>query len=192
MTRLVALAEAEEQARDRITAVELDARQAGAELAEAREALVRLEAGTPTTQQRAAAEKSLTEAERKTTERWPERRAGAERAAREARQALVQFATEHLPELVAEIEDDGRAAAEHVNACGEAFQAACSHRDQAERNLIQIVALTRGMGPNDVSRARSGEARQAVQMFLSAGGEDAPSLRIEMPETPEPVPVTAA
>jgi hypothetical protein len=69
-------------------------------------------------------------------------------------------AATHLGELVAEREEDGRAAAEQVNAAGEAFLAAVQRRAETERALIEIVALTRPMNPNDVSRSRSDEARK--------------------------------
>jgi hypothetical protein len=186
MTTLLALAEAEDNARERIDHVDTEQRQAAIELAEAREALealVQLEAGTPTAQERKQAEMRLTRAEQKAAERWPERRQGAERAARDARHTLQRYAAEHEAELVAEAEERGRDAAGQVDHTGEAFMAACGRRDQAERDLTAIVALIRPMSPGDISRARSDEARQAVQRFLAQGGEDAPTLRVPVAES---------
>jgi hypothetical protein len=120
MVELVRLAGVEEQARDRITAVELDARQAGAELAEAREALVQLEVGTPTTQERTKAEKRLADAEQNAAKPWPQRIEGAQRA---ARHTVARYAADHLAELVAEVEDDGRDAADQLNAAGQILAA---------------------------------------------------------------------
>ena len=188
MVTLVALGEAEDQARERISAVELEARQASTELAEAREALVELEAGSPTAPERKQAETRLSRAEEAAKQPWPQRVEGAQRAAREAHHALQRYAAEHLADLVAEIEETGAAVAEHVNACAEAFIEAVDRRAQVEATLTQVVALTRMMSPNDISRAQSDEARQSVQRFLAGGGEDAPIVRIELPEAPEAVP----
>jgi hypothetical protein len=190
MVMLVAFGEAEEQARERVTAVETAARQATADLAEAREALVQLEAGSPTTQERTKAEKALAQAEENAAKPWRERLEGAQRGAREARQSLARFAREHRAALVAEVEERGRDVADQVDHAGEAFIAAINQRMVVERDLTAIVALTRPMQPGDISRARSDEARQAVARFLQLGGEDGPTLRIE---TPEAIPeVTAA
>lgn len=178
MRELLELAQAEEQARSRVDDVERQARSATANAAEAREALIQLEAAGPSPQQRKQAEARLAKAEEAAGQPWRERIDGAQRAARDARHTLVRHAAEHLDDLVAEIEESGRAAAEQVDHAAEAFVAAIDRRMAVERDLIQIVALTRTMGPNDVSRARSDDARQAVRRFIAQGGEDAPTLRI--------------
>jgi hypothetical protein len=92
----------------------------GAELAEAREALVVLEsragAGKVTAAERKKAEARLAAAERLYAEPWSERRRGAERGAADAHAEVARYAAEHLAEIAAEIEEDGRAAAEMVDA----------------------------------------------------------------------------
>jgi hypothetical protein len=178
MATLAALGEAEDQARARIDQVDAQTRAAHTEVNEAREALVQLEAGSPTPSERKQAEARLAKAEQAAAERWPERRQGAERAARESRQTLQLYAAEHLPELVAEVEETGAAAAEQVNACAEAFLEAMKRRDEVERNLTQIVALTRSMQPNDYNRSVADDARRAIRALLANGGEVGPALRV--------------
>jgi hypothetical protein len=82
---------------------------------------------------------------------------------------------------VSELEENGAAAAEQIDHAAEAFLAATGRRAEAERNLISVVALTRNMEPNDVSRATSDEAVQAVSAFVQRGGENAPVLWIAEP-----------
>jgi hypothetical protein len=178
MATLAALGEAEDQARARIDQVDAQTRAAHTEVNEAREALVQLEAGSPTPGERKQAEARLAKAEQTVAERWPERRQGAERAAREARQALQLYAAEHLPELVAEVEEEGRAVAEQVDHACEAFLAAMKRRDEVERNLTQVVALTRSMQPNDYNRSVADDARRAIRALLANGGEVGPALRV--------------
>jgi hypothetical protein len=178
MATLAALGEAEDQARARVDDVSGEARQAIAERDQAREALIRLEASQANPQERTKAEKHLAEAEEKAAKPWPERRQGAERAAREARQTLQLYAAEHLPELVAEVEEEGRAVAEQVDHAAEAFLEALKRRDEVDRNLSQIVALTRSMQPNDTNRSKADDARRAIQALLANGGEVGPALRV--------------
>jgi hypothetical protein len=178
MATLAALGEAEDQARARIDDVDAQTRAAHTEVNEAREALVELEAGSPTPSERKQAEARLAKAEQAAAERWPERRQGAERAAREARQALQLYAAEHLADLVAEVEEEGRAVAEQVDHAAEAFLAALDRRGEVERNLTQIVALTRSMQPNDYNRSKADDARRSVQALLANGGEVGPALRV--------------
>jgi hypothetical protein len=88
---------------------------------------------------------------------------------------------EHLDELVGELEEDGRAAAEQVDHAAEAFLAATERRAEAERTLIQVVALARRMNPNDVTRSRADEAAHAVSALMQRGGESGPALRVREP-----------
>ena len=187
MTELARLDQAEEKARARIAQVSTDERAAYQERDQAREALVQLEAGEPAAQDRAAAEKRLAQAEQATQARWPERRAGAERAAREAHHALVRHATLHLDELVAEVEEAGAAAAEQVDACAKQFLDAVARVHEVERTLTSLVALTRRMQPGEISRSRADQARMAVCALLDAGGEAPPVLlaRTRGPQTVE-------
>ena len=83
-----------------------------------------------------------------------------------------------LDELVAELEEDGRAAAEQVNRAAEAFLARVQRRAEVDQALTEIVALTRRMRPGDITRARSDQAAQEVDALLQQGGEAAPALRI--------------
>src|SRR5262245_47708850 len=88
MQTLVELAEREQQLRGRIDEVEHAARSAGEELVAAREALIALEAGEPTTPQRKQAEARLAQAAEVAAQPWRERVAGAERAASDAHHAV--------------------------------------------------------------------------------------------------------
>jgi hypothetical protein len=132
-----------------------------------------------TAAQRRKAEERLDQAEQAAGERWPERRAGAERAAADAHQAVQRHVAEHFDAIVGELEQTGRAAAEHVDATAQAFLDACDRRAEAERNLIETVALVRHpMKPNDVSRSRTEAATRAVGDLIESGGERAPELQI--------------
>jgi hypothetical protein len=76
------------------------------------------------------------------------------------------------------LEQAGRAAAEQVDHTAQAFLEAVGRCMQAERTLIEVVALTRNMGPNDVTRSRTDAAQRGVQRLMEGGGERAPELRI--------------
>jgi hypothetical protein len=184
MVELARLAHAEQEMRGRVDQTAAAARRAQAELAEAREALVAIErsagAEGPSASERAAAEKRLARAEQEARAPWRERVQGAERAAQDAHRLVQLHAAENLGELVAELEEDGEAAAAEVDQAAQAFLAAVARRAEAERALIATVALTRRMNPNDVSRSRADEARRAVEALLAAGGETAPELRREL------------
>jgi hypothetical protein len=185
MTELVRLTQLEQKARARVDEIGREARAAAQEVQDAREALVQLErragGGDVTAAQRVKAEKRLTLAEDRAEERWRERRAGAERAAMDARHAIQLHAAKHRDELVAELEQDGRAAAEQVNHAGQAFLDAVQRRAEVDRALTQTVALTRSMRPGDIARARSEEAAHAVAELLQRGGEVPPAVRIDLP-----------
>lgn len=200
MTELVRLAEREQELRANVDAIGRAARAAGAELADAREALAELERHAATDpvspQARRKTEERLTRAGQEAAAPWPQRRQGAERAAQDGRHAIQRHIALHFGEIVAELEANGAAAAEQVDHAAEAFLAATARRAEAERNLIEVVAATRNMGPNDVSRATSDEAMQALRTFVQRGGEDSPVLRIDPPapteaQTTEPVAVIA-
>jgi hypothetical protein len=185
MFEFVRLGEVEEELLARVDRVGAEARLAAAELAAVREELTELErkagAGGPSAQQRAAVEKRLVRAEEAARQPWAERRAGAERAARDGRQAIQRHAAKHLDELVAEIEEAGVAAAEQVDYAAEAFVAAVERRAQVDRILTEVVALTRPMSPGDITRSGADEAVAAVRTLLERGGEVPPALRITVP-----------
>jgi hypothetical protein len=183
MVELVRLAEREAEAQARIGEVGREARAAAQEMQDAREALIELERKPDgvSMAQRRKVEARLALAEERAAKRWPERRAGAERAARDAHHALQRHAAEHRDELVAELEENGRDAAEAVDRAAEAFLRAVERRTEAERALIEVVALTRAMSPNDVARSRADQARTAVAELLQRGGEAAPVLKIDLP-----------
>lgn len=183
MIELVRLAEDEQRLRARVDEIGRAARDATAELAAAREALAELERRAATEQVTAQpwrkAEERLARAEQAASAPWPQRRAGAERAAQDGRQLIQRHIAEHFNAIVSELEENGAAAAEQVDHAAEAFLAATYRRAEADRNLTAVVALTRRMTPNDVTRARSDEAVRAVSAFIERGGEVGPALRIE-------------
>jgi hypothetical protein len=161
------------------------ARAAGAELVEAREALVALEsrtgAGKVLAAERKKAEERLAAAESLYAEPWSEQRRGAERGAADAHAEIARCAAEHLAEIVAVIEEDGRVAAEMVDAAAERFIDAVERRAEVERALTEVVALTRPMRPGDVTWPRSDQAVIEVRALLERGGEAPPTRRIMVP-----------
>jgi hypothetical protein len=183
MKELVELVQGEDEARARVDEINRQARAATQEVADAREALIQLErqAGGITMAQRRKAEARLSLAEEAAAAPWRERRAGAEHAARDAHHAVQLHAAQHLNELVAELEEDGRAAAEQVDHAAQAFLDAVQRRAEVDRALTETVALTRAMRPGDIARGRSEEATRAVTALLQRGGEAPPAVRIELP-----------
>ena len=91
------------------------------------------------------------------------------------------YATEHLSELIAGIEGDGRVVAERVNAAAREFVDATLQRAEIEQRLFAVLSLTRVTRPGDVNRARSDQAVAAVTTLLREGGEVGPELRVELP-----------
>jgi hypothetical protein len=185
MAELARLRDRARQAEERVDEVGRQARAVGAELVEAREALVVLEgragAGKVTVAERKKAEERLAQAEAPHAEPWSERRRGAERGAADAHAEVGRHAAAHLAEIVAEIEEDGRAAAGMVDAAAERFIDAVERRAEVERALTAAVALTRPMRPGDVTWPRSDQAAAEVRALLERGGEAAPVLRVELP-----------
>jgi hypothetical protein len=181
MAELLRLAEVEEAARGRVGQVGMDARAAGTELAAAKDALIELErrAGVdgPAAQERKQAETRLAKAEEAAKAPWVERRTGAEAAVRDAHHAVQLHAAEHLAELVAEVEEDGVAAAEAVNHAAEAFLAAVARRGEVDQTLTEVVSLVHRMTPGTLNRPRSDAARREIETLLREGGEVAPMVR---------------
>jgi hypothetical protein len=178
MAELVRLRERELKAQARIDEIVTEARAASAEHQQAQERLIEFERAGGRAADRRKLEEALKAAEERTAEPWVERRRGAEQAARDAHAAVARHATEHLTELVTEIEQDAVAAAEQVNYAAEAFLRAVAARAAVESQLTGIVSLTRRMHPGDVARARSDEAAHQVRALLEQGGEAPPLLRL--------------
>jgi hypothetical protein len=181
--KLDELREREQEARARIDEVGGQARAAAVELAHAREALTEAERLGAPAAERKRLEQRLAAAEQRHGEPWAERRAGAERAAMDARHAVQLHASEHLSELVAEIEERGRAAAEQVDAAAERFLDAVTRRAEVDQELTATLALVRRNKPGDVARSRADEARHAVAEFIQRGGEVPPTVRVELAAT---------
>jgi hypothetical protein len=183
MKELAELVQREAEARARIDKVGREARAATQEVADAREALIQLErqAGGITMAQRRKAEARLSLGEEAAAAPWRKRRAGAEHGARDAHHAVQLHAAQHLNELVAELEEDGRAVAEQVDDAARAFLDAVQRRAEVDRALTETVALTRHMRVGDIARSRSEEAARAVTELLQRGGEAPPAVRIELP-----------
>jgi hypothetical protein len=176
------LAELEHEALARVDEVERAASAVGEELAAAQEALIEAERRRVTATDRRKLEQRLASARERHAEPWAERMQGARRAAVDARHAMQRHATEHLDELVAVLEADGRDAADGVDQAAHAFMRAVEHRAACESRLTSIVSMTRpSMRPGDIQRARSDEAALAVSRFLQQGGEAAPTLRVARP-----------
>jgi hypothetical protein len=180
-TELVRLRELEDEAHERVADVGRAARASAAELAEASEALTQAERNGATAAERKQLEARLAAAQRRHAEPWPQRRQGADSAVRDAHHAVSQHAAEHLEELVGAIEEDGRAAAEQVDAMAEAFLRAVARRNEVHRELTALVALTRAMRPGDIARARSEVAAREVGRLLHRGGEQPPELQTARP-----------
>ena len=169
-----------ERAQDRVHELDAELRSATEARELARAALIQAEREGVAPAQRAKLEKALTEAEARAAERWPERIEGARQAVRDADREVRAFASEHLVELVADLERDGQIAADAVNEAAQAFVQAVERRLAAEAALTSTVSLARRLDPRDYNRSRSDEARAAVMRLLQQGGEVGPVMRIEL------------
>jgi hypothetical protein len=123
-------------------------------------------------------EAALADAERKASERWPERIEGARHAVRDAEHELRLFTAEHLHELVGEVEARGAEAAADVVAAAEALLEAYRRRAQAEQQIGELVTLAGArIHPADIGPPTRAERAAAECTRLVEEGEPGPQLR---------------
>jgi hypothetical protein len=166
------------RAQNRVREIEAEERAAHAALVPAREALVQFEAagnGRPADRQKLedafAAARGLA-----LGTPWPERRQGAERAAREAHRHVQLYAGEHLGELVEEIEERGQAAAERLTGHADGVLAEFDERERLAGELSALLALLGQVGPNDVSRSKAEALVAEARRLVENGGERGPTV----------------
>jgi phage shock protein A len=185
---LAALTETRRGLDQRLDAIDAEQRQAN-------EAVVRLSAELADLERRAAggerisdkarteAESALAKARVRHAEPWAERRAGVHAAARDADRDLRVYVSEHLTELLAELHENGEAAAEDVNRACRALGEAYLRRMDVERQVFALAAKA-GITTADVARTKAEAVVSEANALLQAGGEQAPLLR--QPQHDEP------
>ena len=175
-TTLAALTAARDQANGKVASIEAEAREAGLALAAAREALAEFERGDGRQSDRAKLEQRFTEAEARVGQPWPTRLDGARRRVRDADRAIADHVRSNLAELLAEVEQDGAAAAARVDAAAQALVDANLACQQVGQQIGALLVKVSPPGPADVSGTRSDEAARAAASFLVSGGEQPPAL----------------
>jgi hypothetical protein len=112
-------------------------------------------------------------------EPWAERRAGIQAAIRDQEQAIASFIAENLDELVAEVEEDGEAAAEALNRACRGVEDAYLQRMACEQRLTSLVTTIRIARPGEIALTRAEGVRRAAVALLMAGGEQGPKLKVD-------------
>jgi chromosome segregation ATPase len=102
---------------------------------------------------RTEAEQALASARLRNGEPWAERRAGVHAGIRDAERDVRAFVTEHLDELLAELYEDGEAAAESVNRACRSLEEAYLRRMTVDQQITAVSGLAAGR-PGDVSRTK--------------------------------------
>lgn len=110
-------------------------------------------------------EQALVKARTRRAEPWAERIQGARRAVAECERAIVAFAGERYDELMAELEEDARAAADRVNVALHDLCMAYEARQQEDRRVHGLMALATGgrVRPEWWRRALSRRSRRNAQ-----------------------------
>ena len=143
--------------------------------------------------QRTAAENMLAAARAKSAEPWPERRAGIQRAIRDRDHAVQKHIAANFAELLAEVEEDGRAAADALTTAAAHLVDVAYERARCADRLDQLVASVQGRSrPGLVARSRAEALVDAARRLVERGGEQAPALPVDwrqargaIPEAPE-------
>jgi hypothetical protein len=125
---------------------------------------------------RREAEQALEQARSKASEPWAERIAGTQAAQRDAQVELQRFVSEHLDELVADLEQDGEAAAARLTEHARGIGAALSERERIAGEISSLISMIGRVEPGDVSRSRAEALARAASNLITEGGEDPPRL----------------
>lgn len=132
-----------------------------------------------TDSERTKLEQKLAAARARAQEPWPERRAGAEEAGRDADNAIGRFITENLDGLLGELQEEGEAAAAGVSAAANALIGAFHERMAVEARLTALCALIRPARPGDIQPTHAEQLVREATTLLRAGGEPPPTLRVD-------------
>jgi len=184
---LEALLERQARLAERVGELEQEQRAAAAAVARASDELAELEraaaGGAKVSQaKRRELEERLARAKAEQAAPWQERRAGAERAAADARRAVQVFAAENIGPLLADLAEQGRKAAAALDDAAETVQSAYVERAAVEERTYAVLSLVRPSRPGDVRRTRGEALYNAAGALLLGGGESPP-------EAPELAPV---
>jgi hypothetical protein len=148
----------------------------GQQVAAAAEALVQAErAGAPAAKRRTL-EQQLAEARSAAEKPWPERIEGARRTVRDLDDERQAYVGQHLAELVAVLEEEGRAAADDLDAAAKAVVAAFGERQRVDQAISQLAAMVGRPRPGDVARSHGDAVVREANALLDAGGEVPPRL----------------
>jgi hypothetical protein len=118
--------QAAQKASDELTALERER----LEVDEARAAMV------------TCAAQKVAKARARVAEPWPERRRAADAVAGDRQGAATRYVVDHAEELIAEVEAEGRAAAESLTDAAAFLAEAHRHRGAVERRLVNVVHHT--------------------------------------------------
>jgi hypothetical protein len=148
-TEFAALVTRRDDAARRVRDLEAAQRQASADAVAAAEAVSDAERqeghGEPVTDaERKRRERELIKARERRAEPWPERITGARRAVAECEREILAHAGAHYDELMAELEQDARAAAERVNAALHELRAAYEARQHEDQRVNRLITLATG------------------------------------------------
>jgi hypothetical protein len=120
---------------------------------------------------------------------WAERRQAAGLAAADARQAVAVYVGQHLDPLLAELETEGRQAAEEVDAAARQLLGAYAERAAVEQRTFSLLSLIGRVQPGDVRRTQAEPVAAAAEALLQRGGERWPEV-LRRPNEPRHTVVT--
>jgi hypothetical protein len=178
VAQLAALEATRAEASGKVDAIEREARQAGQQLAQAREQLAELERrGGGRQSDRAKAEVALVEAERGASQSvWVARVDGAKRRVRDADIAVAEHVRSNLAALLRELEAEARVVAAAEDRAALDFVEANYACQQIAARLGGVLGRVRRPEVGDVSFLRGDELARQARAFLDAGGEEPPAV----------------
>jgi hypothetical protein len=90
---------------------------------------------------------------------------------------MQAFVSEHLDELVEDLQRDGEVAAAKLTEHAEGIVSALAERERIATEITQLAGMVGRMLPGDVSRTRAEQLAHAAAALIAAGGEEPPRLR---------------
>jgi hypothetical protein len=130
------------------------------------------------------AEQKLLKAKARREEPWPERRKAADAVAREAEVAVVTHLQGHGLELAAEVEQEGRDAADAVTDAARVLVDAHRRRGLVESRLVRVVHFCWPSCEQYVTRSLADQLAHVAEAFANRG-ERAPSIDRALLPQPE-------
>ena len=176
-SELAKLQAARTGARNRVAALEGEARAAGQTLARCREQVAEFERqddGKPADRQKLEAQ--LRAAEGEAAKPWAQRIDGARRRVRDHDRAVADHVRANLLEVVAPLEADGAIHAERITELAHQIVAEVAERDAIAQQIGGLLAMIGRVDPGDVSRSNSEDLVIEARRLITGGGEDAPRL----------------